>query len=116
MTKSIIYRPPVHASMVVRDLRVYVQPLGGSLSHWRDNHGHEVDVVVTLDDGRWAAFEVKMNPSDADAAADSLRRFLDKVDTSKVGEPAFCGVVTTRSSAYRRPDGVFVLPVAALGP
>jgi uncharacterized protein len=103
-------------AMTVRDLRVYSQPLGGSLSHWRDNNGHEVDVVVTLDDGRWAAFEVKMNPTDTDAAADSLLRFLDKVDTSKVGVPAFSAVITTRSPAYRRPDGVFVLPIAALGP
>jgi predicted AAA+ superfamily ATPase len=103
-------------ALAVRDLRVYAQPLGGSLSHWRDNNGHEVDVIVTLDDGRWAAFEVKMNPIDTDAAADSLLRFLDKVDISKVGAPAFSAVITTRSPAYRRPDGVFVLPVAALGP
>jgi predicted AAA+ superfamily ATPase len=102
-------------AMVVRDLRVYTQPLGGSLSHWRDNNGNEVDVVVTLDDGRWGAFEVKMNPRDIDAAAGSLLRFLDKVDTSKVGVPAFSAVITTRSAAYRRPDGVLVLPVAALG-
>jgi predicted AAA+ superfamily ATPase len=103
-------------ALAVRDLRVYVQPLGGSLSHWRDSNGHEVDVVVTIDDGQWAAFEVKMNPGDTDAAADSLLRFLDKVDTRKVGDPAFTAVITTRSSAYRRPDGIFVLPIAALGP
>lgn len=103
-------------ALVVRDLRVYAQPLHGTLSHWRDNNGHEVDVILTLDDGRWAALEVKMNPDHIDEAAHSLLRFLNKVDISKVGAPAFTAVVTTRSPAYRRRDGVLVLPVAALGP
>lgn len=102
--------------LVVRDLRAYSQPLGGRLAHWRDNNGHEVDVIITLDDGRWAALEVKMNPDDVDNAAGSLLRFVQKVDTVKVGEPAFLGVVTTRAAAARRPDGVLVLPVATLGP
>ncbi|HEY5455291.1 MAG TPA: DUF4143 domain-containing protein, partial [Acidothermaceae bacterium] len=103
-------------AMVVRDLSIYAQPLGGTLNHWRDNNGHEVDVVLTLEDGRWAPVEVKMNPEDADNAAISLLRFLEKVDTSKVGDPAFSAVITTRAPAYRRPDGVFVVPIAALGP
>ena len=102
--------------MVVRDLRVYAEPLGGQLSHWRDNNQHEVDIVVTLDDGRWGAIEVKMNPDAVDAAAASLIRFKGKVDTAKTGEPAFLAVVTTRAAALRRKDGVQVLPIAALGP
>lgn len=102
--------------LVVRDLRVYAQPLGGRLSHWRDNNQHEVDIIITLEDGRWGAIEVKMNPDAADAAAASLLRFKDKVDTAKTGEPAFLAVATTRSAALRRGDGVYVLPVASLGP
>jgi len=102
--------------MVVRDLGIYAQPLGGTLSHWRDNNGHEVDLVLTLEDGRWAAVEVKMNPDHTDDAARSIQRFLEKVDTSKVGEPIFTAVITTRSPAYRRTDGVLVVPIATLGP
>jgi predicted AAA+ superfamily ATPase len=102
--------------MVVRDLRIYAQPIGGRLSHWRDNNQHEVDVIVTLDDGRWGAIEVKMNPSAVDAAAASLLRFRDKVDMSKTGAPTFLAVATTRSAALRRQDGIHVLPVASLGP
>jgi predicted AAA+ superfamily ATPase len=102
--------------MVVRDLRIYAQPTGGRLSHWRDNNQHEVDVIVTLDDGRWGAIEVKMNPSAVDAAAASLLRFRDKVDMSKTGAPTFLAVATTRSAALRRQDGIHVLPVASLGP
>jgi predicted AAA+ superfamily ATPase len=102
--------------LVVRDLRIYAQPIAGQLSHWRDNNQHEVDIVITLDDGRWGALEVKMNPDAVDAAAASLLRFQGKVDTVKTGEAAFLAVVTTRSAALRRGDGVFVLPIAALGP
>lgn len=105
-------------SLVVRDVRVYAAPLDGVLHHWRDNNGHEVDIVVTLGDGRWAAFEVKMNPDDVEKAADSLLRFARKVDTdrSKAGEPSVLGVITTRALAHRRDDGVVVVPIATLGP
>ena len=102
--------------LVVRDLRIYAQPLGGKLSHWRDNNQHKVDIIITLDDGRWGALEVKINPDAVDAAAASLLRFTDKVDTAKTGAPAFLAVATTRSAALRRGDGVHVLPVASLGP
>ena len=102
--------------MVARDLRCYLGPLHGSLSHWRDNNGHEVDFILTLDDGRWGACEVKMNPEEIDRAAESLLRFAQKVDLSRVGPPSFLGVITTRSAAYQRPDSVLVIPLAALAP
>lgn len=76
----------------------------------------EVDVVVTLPDGRWGAFEVKMNPADADKAATALLSLAEKVDQRKVGAPATLGVITSTGFAYRRPDGVTVLPIGTLGP
>jgi hypothetical protein len=103
-------------ALVVRDLRVYAQSLDGELSHWRDNNGHEVDIIVTLADGRWGAIEVKLSPGSVDEAAASLLRFADKVDTRRIGPPAFLGVITTRTAAYRRHDGVLVMPIACLGP
>ncbi|MBC7559964.1 MAG: DUF4143 domain-containing protein [Dermatophilaceae bacterium] len=102
--------------LVMRDLRVYTQPKGGRLSHWRDNNQHEVDIIITVDDGRWGAIEVNTDPDAVDGAAASLLRFKDKVDTAEIGEPAFLSVATTRSAALRRGDGVYVLPVASLGP
>lgn len=103
-------------ALVVRDIRAYVQPLGGTLHHWRDNNGHEVDIIITLRDGRWAGVEVKMNPDHADTAAATLIRFASKVDTDKVGPPAFLAVITTRGTAHRRDDGVVIAPIAVLGP
>lgn len=106
----------IFEAMVVRDIRVYSQSLGGQLAQWRENNNHEVDIVITLADGRWGALEVTMNPADVDSAADSLLRFVHKVDTGKVGNPLFLGVVTTRAAALRRADGVLVLPIPVLGP
>jgi len=103
-------------NLVVRDVRIYAQKLGGQVHHWRDQNQNEVDVVVTLPDGRWGAFEVKMNPADADKAAASLLSFVQKVDQSKAGPPAALGVITSTGFAYRRPDGVTVLPIGTLGP
>ena len=103
-------------NLVVRDVRIYAQRLGGQVHHWRDQNQNEVDVVVTLPDGRWGAFEVKMNPADADKAAAALLSFAAKVDQTKAGPPAALGVITSTGFAYRRPDGVTVLPIGTLGP
>jgi uncharacterized protein len=103
-------------NLVVRDVRIYVQRLGGQVHHWRDQNQNEVDVIITLPDGRWGGFEVKMNPLDVDKAAASLLSFAAKVDQRKAGPPAALGVITTTGFAYRRPDGVSVLPIGTLGP
>ncbi len=103
-------------NLVVRDVRIYVQKHGGRVHHWRDQNQNEVDVVVTFPDGRWGAFEVKMNSADTDRAAASLLAFAEKVDQAKVGPPAALGVITSTGFAYRRPDRVTVLPIGTLGP
>jgi predicted AAA+ superfamily ATPase len=103
-------------NLVMRDLRVYLQEAGAHFSHYRDSSGLEVDVVIELDDGRWAGIEVKLGSSQIDTAAANLRKFAEVVDTGRIGEPVFLGVVTATGYAYRRKDGVFVLPIGTLGP
>lgn len=103
-------------NLALRDVRIYAQPLGGQVHHWRDQNQNEVDIIVTLPDGRWAAFEVKMNPADADKAAAALHSFAAKVDHGKAGPPAALGVITSTGFAYRRDDGITVLPIGTLGP
>lgn len=103
-------------SMVVRDLRVLAQPLGGHVSHYRDDAGVEIDAIVDLGDGRWAAFEVKLGARLVDDGAATLRRFADTVDQTRSGAPACLAVICATGPAYRRDDGVDVVPVGALGP
>ncbi|WP_310569686.1 DUF4143 domain-containing protein [Gemmatimonas sp.] len=103
-------------SLVVRDLRVYAQASDATVLHYRDNTGLEVDAIVEVSDGQWAAFEVKLGQGQVDAAAASLLTFATRVDTAKCGAPAALGVITASGYGYRRPDGVHVIPVGALGP
>ena len=103
-------------SLVIRDLRVLSEPLGATVYHYRDNLGLEVDAVVQGPSGNWAAFEVKLGQRSIDAAAATLLAFKGKVDTRLCGEPSALGVITAEGPAYRRKDGVHVLPVSCLGP
>ena len=104
-------------SLVMRDLRVYGQPLGATFSSWRDSRtGHEVDAILELPDGRWAAFEIKLGEAAVDAAAAGLLNCAGKIDTTKHSDPLALVVLTGGRFAYRRPDGVWVVPITALGP
>ena len=103
-------------SMVVRDLRVYAQAMGGRVFHYRDNTGLEVDAIVDAGPGRWAAFEVKLGQGRIDDAAAALIRFANRVDTDRSGQPAALAVITGGGHGYQRHDGVGVIPVGTLGP
>ncbi len=103
-------------SLVVRDLRVLAQPLGGTVLHYRDNYGVEADAVVQLPDGRWGAFEIKLGAGLIEEGAAALARFRAAIDTGKSGEPAVLGVIVGTGFGYLRPDGISVVPVGALAP
>ncbi|RAX24568.1 MULTISPECIES: ATP-binding protein [unclassified Actinomyces] len=101
-------------SLCVRDLRVYAEANDGTLFHYRDKTGLEADAVIVLADGRWAPVEVKLGSAQLDDAAAHLRRLRDRVDLDRMGEPSFLAVITAGATAYRRDDGVFVIPLACL--
>jgi predicted AAA+ superfamily ATPase len=101
-------------SLCVRDLRVYAQAMGGSVSYYRDNLGLEADMIVHLRDGRWGAVEVKMGAKEIERAAENLKTLRDKIDTSSMGEPSFLMVLTAGTYALRRDDGVYVVPIGCL--
>ena len=101
-------------SLVVRDLRVYAQPLDGEVFHYRDQSGLEVDAIVDTGD-RWAGFEVKLGSGQIDQAAANLQRFADRVDSARRGEPSLLGVIVGSGYGYVRADGIHVIPIGALG-
>ena len=103
-------------SLCVRDLRVYAEAIDGTLLHYRDKTGLEADAVIVLADGRWAPIEVKLGSRQLDEAAAHLRRLRERVDADRMGEPSFLAVVTAGATAYRRDDGVLVVPLACLRP
>jgi hypothetical protein len=101
-------------SLVVRDLRIHGQAADATVYHYRDNTELEVDAIVQQRDGRWAAFEARLGQSAVDAAAQNLLRLADRVDTDRHGAPAVLAVITGWGYAYRRRDGVCVIPVGTL--
>jgi len=106
----------IFESLVVRDLRVYAQATDANVFQYRDSSGLEVDAIVEGLDGRWAAFEVKLDSSRVNEAAENLLRFASKVDTGICGEPNALGVIIGTGYGFVREDGVQVIPIGSLGP
>ena len=103
-------------ALVIRDLRIYAQPLGGRIDTWRDDKGHKVDAVITLSDGSWVAAEIKLSQFDVDLAAANLKRFAAQVDQERHGPPTALIVITPTGAAGLRDDGVAIVPITALSP
>jgi hypothetical protein len=102
-------------SLAIRDLRIYGQASDAQVLHYRDNLDLEVDAILQGRDGRWAAFEVKLGGEEPiEQAARALLKFSERVDTRKTGKPACLGVIVANGYGYVRPDGVAVIPLAAL--
>lgn len=99
-----------------RDLRIYAESFGGNLYHYQDYRGEEIDAVIELADGSWAAFEIKLGANQIDAAAESLLEIKQSIEKDPKGKPpaVMCVVCGLANAAYRRPDGVYVVPVTAL--
>ena len=103
-------------SMVIRDLRVYAQALEAEVYHYREKGGLEVDAVVEADDGRWAAFEVKLGERWFEQAAKSLRRLADRMVQGGRGAPEALAVIVPNGYGHVRKGEVGVVPIGTLGP
>jgi predicted AAA+ superfamily ATPase len=114
LTADLNYFGLLFESLVIRDLKIYAAVSGGKVFHYRDSRGLEIDAVVEYADGTWGAFEIKLGIGAADAAAENLLKFADKIDTEKAKAPAALAVITANGFAHRRPDGVNVVPLSVL--
>lgn len=104
-------------SLVLRDLLCYAEAFGASIYHYQDYGDREVDAVIEMPGGEWAAVEVKLGVNQEDAAAKNLLGVQRRI-AEKGGQPpqSLAVVVGLAGAAYQRPDGVYVLPVTALKP
>ncbi len=104
-------------SLVVRDLRVLPQPLDASLMHFHTDH-HEIDIVIQRPAGVLGGIEVKLGGEEPiQQGAASLLAAVSSMDLERAGSPAFMAVVTAIGRyAYRRDDGVCVVPLSTLAP
>lgn len=103
-------------AMVERDLRVYAEAHDGRLYHYRDDDGKEIDAIVEWNDGRWIAVEIKLGAHEIEEAAGNLLGIRkDIMAHNPKNAPAALLVVCGMShAAYKRPDGVMVVPPTAL--
>ncbi len=99
-----------------RDLKIYAESFGGRLYHYQDYAGKEIDAVVELPDGKWCAFEIKLGANQIESAARELVSFREAVSKEKDGiaPSVLCVICGMSNAAYKRDDGVFVVPITAL--
>ena len=102
--------------MAVRDLRVYAEALDGQLYHFRDSRGLECDTVLHRRNGSYALLEVKLGGEELiNAGAASMIDLAGKIDLEKMPPPSFmAGIIGVGKYAYRRKDGVYVIPIGCL--
>ena len=103
-------------TLCIRDLRVFADALNGQVYHFRDKDGLECDAVIHLRNGNYGLVEIKLGGERAiEAGAASLQALNNKIDTEKMKSPAFLMVlIGTGDFAYRRTDGVYVVPIGCL--
>ena len=103
-------------TLCIRDLRVYADALNGGVYHYRDKDGQECDAVIHLRNGKYGLIKIKLGGDRLiEEGAKSLRSMVAKIDTDKMNTPSFCMVLTgTGDYAYRRQDGIYVVPIGCL--
>ena len=98
-----------------RDLKIYAESFRANVYHYQDYKDREIDAVVELENGDWCAFEIKLGANQIDEASENLLKIKDEIKKEKGKAPkilcVICGLV---NAAYKRPDGVYVVPITAL--
>lgn len=102
-------------AMVERDLKIYAQSFGGRSFHYQDYQNREIDHVIELSDGNWCGIEIKLGANQIESAAKNLIKIRDSIRNENGKEPkeliVICGM---SNAAYKRSDGVYVIPITAL--
>lgn len=102
-------------ALVERDLRIYIESLGGNIYHFRDNvTGLEVDSILEWNNGEYAAVEIKLGIDKLEEAKETLQRF----ENNMLKKPKFkCVIVGNADFVARDPEtGIYILPITALKP
>lgn len=106
----------IFETLCVRDLRVYADSLNGNVYHYRDKDGQECDAVVHLRNGRYGLIEIKLGGETLiEEGVNNLKRMENKIDKDKMGQPSFLMVlIGVGNYAYKRSDGIYVVPIGCL--
>ncbi len=105
-------------NLCIRDLRIYTDYLDGTVYHYRDRYGLECDAVIHLRNGAYGLVEIKLGGDNLiEEGAETLKDLTSKIDTNNMPKPSFMMVLCAKAPfAYKREDGVYVIPITALRP
>ena len=107
----------IFESLCEHDLKIYAEYYGGKLFHYRDDKAKEVDAIIEFPDGTYGAFEIKLGVNQIDKAAEELLSFKRMMEHNGDSVPKVLCVISGMSNmAYKREDGVIVVPITALRP
>jgi len=103
-------------TLCVRDLRIFADSLDGKVYHYRDKDNQECDAVIHLRNGKYGLIEIKLGGEKLiEEGANNLQVLLAKIDTEKMNMPSFMMILTgTGEYAYRRNDGIYIVPIGCL--
>ena len=110
----------VFETLCIRDLKAYTMAGGGRISYYHDRYGLEADCVLHLADGRYALIEFKLGSNEIELGSAHLIKLRDLIkqhnekDNGQLREPDLLIVITGGKMAYRRKDGVYVIPIGCL--
>lgn len=104
-------------SLVERNLYSYSEWFNAKLYHYQDYKNNEIDAVIELENGEWCGFEIKLVANQIDAAASNLVKINNQI-IKEAGKPAkaLCVICGLSNAAYKRQDGVYVVPITSLRP
>lgn len=106
----------IFETLCIRDLRVYAESIDGKVYHYRDSNGLECDAVIHLRNGDYGLIEIKLGGDRLiQEGVDNLKSMYNKIDKGKMNNPSFMMVITaTGNYAYRREDGIYIVPIGCL--
>ena len=104
-------------AMVERDLKIYADSFNAKCYHYQDYQDKEIDSIIELENGEWCAFEIKLGANQIEKAANDLLNLKKQIENENGKVPyVLCVICGLTNAAYKRPDGVYVVPITALRP
>ena len=102
-------------SLVDRDLLTYVEAFNAKLYHYQDYNNNEIDAVIELEDGSWCGVTIKLGANQIEDAAQNLIK-INNLIAKNGGKKAksLCVICGLTNAAYKREDGVYVVPITSL--
>ncbi len=115
LEKDLNYTGFLFETLATHELNVYAKANDANVFHYNDSYGLEVDAIVQKRNGSYAAFEIKLGVGFINEAAENLKKFEKNIDSSKMEQPKSLNIITGTGMSYRRPDGINVISLSALG-